>query len=716
MLLNNAVEIINSARLELGELALQITRNQQEGNNYTDEQKRLQSRLLWTYAILNIIDPVITIEDDEITQILDDYDNAKLNRILLALRAVSGAGRKPILSGILNPIGSRLPGGEAGGAGADGDNAYLYVGYADDSIGTGYSSSPTGKTYIAFKQSNVALTPTAATFAGAWVQFVGGSGSAGAAGDDGTSQYLFQAWADDTSGTGFTLTFSASKKYTAFLVKDNDTAPVQADYTGLWTKYKGDDGAAGSAGTNGKTVLNGVGSPAAGLGANGDFYIDTSDANKPLYGPKTLGAWGAATNLKGDTGDDGAAGATGAAGADGSDAFVYVAYADSSDGTGFTLTFDPSKNYIAVRQASAEILSPVIGDFAGLWTKFRGEGGDRYSTTSSTSLTIATGVQHLIVDQDLAYSTGQRALIALNNDPTNKMEGTVVSYDAPTGQIVVDVDTIAGSGTYAVWDVNLNGAAVGVASQKAFYATLGTDQGSGGASQALSTTPAVVDAFDAVVAQSAGMTADATDNDITVDNNGSYVLDFNATVSGTASSDITFQFYKNGVAIANALARVLFDGSGNPQNVVIHLVQEDVQQSDVFDVRAVASAATPSILVQQGRFSMYTIGFINSEQYKDFENLDIDTGTEVVDNFLASLGSAVEFKYTVIKGAAFRAGSIIAVWDGTNPPEHSEIGTISIGDTSDLVLDVDFSGGDIRLKGTAASDNWIVKGKRTIIG
>lgn len=716
MLLNNAVEIINSARLQLGVISLDITRNQQEGNNNTPEQKALQSRLLWTYAIINVLDPILTSVDDEVTQILGDYDNEKINRLLLFLRSVSGASRRPLLPGILNPIGIRLPGGGAGAAGTDGANAYVYIAFADDASGTGYSTSPAGKEFIAFKQSTTVLTPTAATFSGLWVQFVGANGAAGAAGAAGANAYLFQAWADASDGTGFTLVFNSSKNYTGFLIKAVNVPPVQADYNGLWTKYKGDPGAAGANGTNGSTVLNGIGAPAAGTGANGDFYIDTSNPDKPFYGPKTLGAWGSPINLKGDDGDAGSAGLDGDDGADGTDAFIYIAWADSSDGTGFTTTFSTTKNYIAIKNSATEILAPVVGDFTGLWTKYRGEGGDIYATTSATSLTIGTGIQHLFVAMDLAYTTGQRALIVLNDDPDNSMTGTVISYDSSTGQLTVDIDTIAGSGTYAVWDVNLTGAAVGVASQLAYFGTIGTDQGSGGSTQALSVTPAVVNAFDTVVSESAGMDADATADTITVENNGAYAADFNATVSGTAASDIKFQLYKNGVAVPNALARILFDAGGNPQNVSIHFIMQDIQQSDAFDIRAVATAGTPSILVQQGRFSIYTVGYVNSEQYKNFENLDIDTGTEVIDSFLASLGNAVEFKYMVKKGAAFRAGTIIAVWDGTNPPTHSEVGTTSIGVTSDLVFDVDFSGGNIRLKATVASDNWIVKGKRTIIG
>jgi hypothetical protein len=86
------------------------------------------------------------------------------------------------------------------------------------------------------------------------------------------------------------------------------------------------------------TILNGIGAPSKTIGIDGDFYIDTKNAN--LYGPKTKGVWKVATSLKqleirteattigepgtvgptgpkGLTGDKGATGATGATGAQG---------------------------------------------------------------------------------------------------------------------------------------------------------------------------------------------------------------------------------------------------------------------------------------------------------------------------------------------------------------------------------------------------------------
>lgn len=84
--------------------------------------------------------------------------------------------------------------------------------------------------------------------------------------------------------------------------------------------------------------------------------------------------------------------------------------------------------------------------------------GDRYATTSTTSLTIvSTGTVTLIVEPGLRYSVGQNAIIA--NDVARYMIGTVSSYNSVSGQLVVSVSSKVGSGTFASWTVNLDGAA-----------------------------------------------------------------------------------------------------------------------------------------------------------------------------------------------------------------------------------------------------------------
>lgn len=59
----------------------------------------------------------------------------------------------------------------------------------------------------------------------------------------------------------------------------------------------------GAAGVDGRTILGGAGAPAADLGADGDFYIDSGAT--ALYGPKTGGDWGAPTALTGPQGPQG---------------------------------------------------------------------------------------------------------------------------------------------------------------------------------------------------------------------------------------------------------------------------------------------------------------------------------------------------------------------------------------------------------------------------
>jgi hypothetical protein len=76
--------------------------------------------------------------------------------------------------------------------------------------------------------------------------------------------------------------------------------PKAAGVWGAGIAFSGLTGPAGADGANGvdgKTVLNGAGAPGAGLGVNGDFYIDTT--GHLLYGPKTAGAWGAGVSLVG---------------------------------------------------------------------------------------------------------------------------------------------------------------------------------------------------------------------------------------------------------------------------------------------------------------------------------------------------------------------------------------------------------------------------------
>lgn len=63
----------------------------------------------------------------------------------------------------------------------------------------------------------------------------------------------------------------------------------------------GANGVNGTNGTNGNTLLSGTAAPNLGIGAVGDFFIDT--ATSTLYGPKTSTSWPAGVSLKGASGN-----------------------------------------------------------------------------------------------------------------------------------------------------------------------------------------------------------------------------------------------------------------------------------------------------------------------------------------------------------------------------------------------------------------------------
>ncbi len=70
--------------------------------------------------------------------------------------------------------------------------------------------------------------------------------------------------------------------------------------SGTWPAGVSLVGPAGTNGTNGNTVLYGTVAPTAGIGADGNFYIDT--VTNYLYGPKASGTWPAGVSLVGPAG------------------------------------------------------------------------------------------------------------------------------------------------------------------------------------------------------------------------------------------------------------------------------------------------------------------------------------------------------------------------------------------------------------------------------
>ena len=81
--------------------------------------------------------------------------------------------------------------------------------------------------------------------------------------------------------------------------------------------------------------------------------------------------------------------------------------------------------------------------------------GDRYLTSSTTSLTINNANKTLTVGTGLSYTTQQDVIIAY--DAAHHMHARVTAYNSSTGQLDVDVISHTGTGTFASWTVNVGG-------------------------------------------------------------------------------------------------------------------------------------------------------------------------------------------------------------------------------------------------------------------
>jgi hypothetical protein len=81
--------------------------------------------------------------------------------------------------------------------------------------------------------------------------------------------------------------------------------------------------------------------------------------------------------------------------------------------------------------------------------------GDRYLTTSTTSLTIDNANKTLTIGTGLSYTPQQDVVIAY--DAANHMHAQVLTYNSGTGVMTVDVRSHSGSGTFSLWTVNVGG-------------------------------------------------------------------------------------------------------------------------------------------------------------------------------------------------------------------------------------------------------------------
>jgi hypothetical protein len=187
---------------------------------------------------------------------------------------------------------------------------------------------------------------------------------------------------------------------------------------------KGDDG------TTGLSVLSGPYPPTI-EGVDGEFWIDTT--SWIIYGPKTDGAWGTGTTIKGADGADGVDGTNGTDGADGEDGNTVLSGAS-----------DPTTEGVVgdwyINTTSLQIFGPKTSEGWGTGTDLQGADGE----DGAIGPTFSISENHFFVDD-----TARDAYFTTN--PTELVSGLIIKNDAATsgyemynGTAWIDIETMIG--------------------------------------------------------------------------------------------------------------------------------------------------------------------------------------------------------------------------------------------------------------------------------
>ena len=122
-----------------------------------------------------------------------------------------------------------------------------------------------------------------------------------------------------------------------------------------------------------------------------------------------------------------------------------------------SVELDPAGGSLFQFMGSSQLLSVPFALYAASGNQGpAGQNGDRYTSVSTTTMTISTGNQNFNIATGLSYSIGQTIIVA--NSVNNQMTGLVNSYNPSNGAMDATITSITGSGTYSNWNVSLNGA------------------------------------------------------------------------------------------------------------------------------------------------------------------------------------------------------------------------------------------------------------------
>lgn len=96
------------------------------------------------------------------------------------------------------------------------------------------------------------------------------------------------------------------------------------------------------------------------------------------------------------------------------------------------------------------------------WTTALNDVGNQFAlgmlSTSTDTETIGLGLKTLTVSAGKGYGPGMDLVVASSSSPSNRMVGTVYTYDSETGLLEIDIYNPIGLGTFASWSISLTSA------------------------------------------------------------------------------------------------------------------------------------------------------------------------------------------------------------------------------------------------------------------
>jgi hypothetical protein len=267
-----------------------------------------------------------------------------------------------------------------------------------------------------------------------------------------------------TIAVGTTTTLSPGAAAT---VVNAGTSSAAVFNFGIPSGLKGDTG---NTGATGAAATIAVGSTSTGAAGSSASVANSGTSSAAVFD---------FTIPRGDVGATGATGATGAAGAAasisvgstttgaaGTSASVTNSGTSSAAVFNFTIPRGDKGNTGNTGATGATGPGVATGGSTGMFLqKASGTNydttwativpGDRYLTSSTTSLTINNANKTLTVGTGLSYTPTQN--VTISYDAAHHMHGEVLTYNAGTGAMTVDVNHHTGSGTYSAWVVNVGG-------------------------------------------------------------------------------------------------------------------------------------------------------------------------------------------------------------------------------------------------------------------